>query len=81
MKVGDLVSLKNLQKPVHLVNFGQSPVEAGCVEANELCLILAVIPPASSTWGKIKIMGKRGNVGWIEDGFFKVVAMRQMEVL
>jgi len=74
MRVGDLVLLKNCQNPVKLVNFGRTPFESGEVEIKELCLVLAMMPPASSTWGKIKVLGRRGNVGWTEDGFFTVIA-------
>jgi len=74
MRVGDLVLLKNCQNPVKLVNFGRKPFESGEVDIKELCLVLAVMPPASSTWGKIKVLGRRGNVGWTEDGFFTVIS-------
>jgi len=74
MRVGDLVSLKKYQKSVRLVNFGCPTFVAGYVDVGELCLVIMVTPPASSTWGRIKVLGSRGNIGWVEDGLFTTIS-------
>ena len=74
MNVGDLVTLTSVRSTVQLVNFGHDPPNSGIVQSNELCIVLAIEAPETSIWGKIKVLGNRGNVGWAEDGLFFVVA-------
>lgn len=74
MKIGDMITLSKPHMSVNLVNYGHSPPTGGVVNLKELCVVLAVIPPASSVWGKVKVLGQRGNIGWADDGLFYVVA-------
>jgi len=74
MQVGDLVSLKKFQKPVKLVDFECPASGAGYVDISEICLVIMVTPPASSTRGRIKVLVCRGNIGWAEDGLFTTIS-------
>lgn len=74
MNVGDLVTLTNSRSTVQLLNHGHDPPEGGIINRNELCIVLAIEAPEASIWGKIKVLGNRGNIGWAEDGLFFVVA-------
>lgn len=74
MNVGDLVTLTADRVAVQLVNFGHDPPDGGVVHSKELCIILEREAPKTSIWGKIKVLGNRGNIGWAEDGLFFVVA-------
>jgi hypothetical protein len=74
MKIGDLVTLTPQRVSVQLINYGQDPPEGGIVDSKELCIILDMKPPGSSIWGKIKVLGQRGNIGWADDGLFYVIS-------
>ena len=74
MNVGDLVTLTAARPTVQLVNFGHDPAEGGIVLSKELCIVLEITPAKTSTWGKVKVLGHRGNIGWAEDGLFYVVS-------
>ena len=74
MKIGDLVVLSSTRDNVQLVNFGHDPAEGGIVLSKELCIVLELEAPKTSIWGKIKVLGHRGNIGWADDGLFRVVA-------
>lgn len=74
MNVGDLVTLTAVRSTVRLVNFGHDPPDGGIVLSKELCIVLELEAPDASIWGKIKVLGNRGNIGWAEDGLFFVVA-------
>jgi hypothetical protein len=74
MNVGDLISIVEAGKSVPLINYGHAQPDGGRVVEKELCVVLAVGPPASFTWRKIKVLGQRGNIGWTEDGLFKLIS-------
>lgn len=76
MNVGDLVALVNGRSTVQLINHGHNPPECGDVTSNEVCVVLELIPPNFSIWGKIRVLGRRGNIGWADDGLFYVVSSK-----
>jgi hypothetical protein len=74
MKIGDMITLSNPHMSVNLINYGHNPPVGGIINLKELCIILEVAPPTTSVWGKVKLLGQRGSIGWTDDGLFYVVA-------
>ena len=74
MNIGDLLLITKNVKFVPLVNYGHAQPNGGGISETEFCIVIDVEPPTSSTWGKIKVLGQRGNIGWAEDGLFQLIS-------